>query len=342
MSHNVCKSVALAAASLSFTFSVGSVSAQAAETFFVQEGVALNTNNNFGRIDGTPRMSIYRRNDNDPDQQFDRLSGNRGGILLKHRSTGKCLNAHYLTQGSQINVWPCDANDPDQNWNLVDVGSGYNLIKRTGTNLCVDTPTRDNQGKVHLINCDGNNGNQRWKSSIFVQPVITVGGGIPLLTQQKPQYFKDRLQFYGKQGNGYSLYGYGSSVIGTNTYREGNCTWYAYGRLKELGFNPDDIMNGYPDANQWGNVLRNGARILTRNEIPQLGDVAQYNNGQNHVAIVEKVENGYVYLSESQAYANYDGDVDGDGKINAGTLHRVVKYTVSNPHRYIRLSRSAR
>ncbi|MEH2155236.1 RICIN domain-containing protein [Nostoc sp.] len=168
MSHNVCKSVALAAASLSFTFSVGSVSAQAAETFFVQEGVALNTNNNFGRIDGTPRMSIYRRNDNDPDQQFDRLPGNRGGILLKHRSTGKCLNAHYLTNGSQINVWSCDANDPDQNWNIVGVGNNFNLIKRTGTNLCIDTPTRDNQGKVYLWNCDGNNGNQRWKSSISI------------------------------------------------------------------------------------------------------------------------------------------------------------------------------
>ncbi|MBH8571762.1 ricin-type beta-trefoil lectin domain protein [Nostocaceae cyanobacterium CENA369] len=165
MSNNICKYVALATASLSLALSIGSAFAQAAETFFVQEGVALNTNNNFSRIDGNPRMSIYRRNDNDPDQQFDRLSGNRGGTLLKHRSTGKCLNAHYLSNGSQINVWPCDANDPDQNWNLVDVGSGYSLIKRTGTNLCVDTPTRDNQGKVHLWTCDGNNGNQRWKSS---------------------------------------------------------------------------------------------------------------------------------------------------------------------------------
>jgi hypothetical protein len=165
MSHNIFKSAALVIGSLSLAFSVGSASAYA-ETFSVQEGVALNTNNNFSRIDNNPRMSIYRLNETDNDQQFDRLSGNRGGTLLKHRSTGKCLNAHYLTQGSQINVWPCDANDADQNWNIVDAGNNFNLIKRTGTNLCVDTPTRDNQGIVHLINCDGNNGNQRWKSSV--------------------------------------------------------------------------------------------------------------------------------------------------------------------------------
>ncbi|AFY31832.1 RICIN domain-containing protein [Calothrix sp. PCC 7507] len=174
MSNNICKSVALAIGSLSLALFVGSASAHA-ETFSVQGGMALNTNNNFSRIDGNPRMSIYRLNNNDNDQQFDRLSGNRGGILLKHRSTGKCLNAHYLSQGSQINVWPCDANDPDQNWNLVNVGSGYNLIKRTGTNLCVDSPTRDNQGKVHLINCDANNGNQRWNSSSSPPPIVSNG-----------------------------------------------------------------------------------------------------------------------------------------------------------------------
>ncbi|HEY9833556.1 MAG TPA: peptidoglycan DD-metalloendopeptidase family protein [Stenomitos sp.] len=143
---------------------IGTSAVQAAETFSV-DNVALNTNWNFRRIDGNPRMSIYQRNDNDPDQQFDRLPGNRGGTLLKHRSTGRCLNAHYLSNGSEINVWPCDSNDPDQNWNLDSVSDGRILIKRTGTNLCVDTPTRDNAGKVHLWTCDGNNPNQRWLSS---------------------------------------------------------------------------------------------------------------------------------------------------------------------------------
>lgn len=148
---------------------IGTSAVQAVETFSV-DNLALNTNWNFRQIDGNPRMSIYQRNDNDPDQQFDRLPGNRGGILLKHRSTGRCLNGHNLSNGSENNVWPCDANDPDQNWTLVDVGSGRFLIKRTGTNLCVDTPTRNNQGKVYLWDCNSNNPNQRWLSSAYVPP----------------------------------------------------------------------------------------------------------------------------------------------------------------------------
>ncbi len=145
--------------------------AQAFETFYVKEGMALNTNMTFTLFDTKPRMSIYQRNDSDRDQQFERFPGNRGGILLRNRSTGMCLNAHHLYEGAQMNTWPCDANDPDQNWNLVDVGDGWNQIKRAGTSMCVDTPTRNNAGKLHLWTCNSNNSNQRWKSSAAPAPV---------------------------------------------------------------------------------------------------------------------------------------------------------------------------
>jgi len=159
-------------ACLPFTMFSGALTskAQAAETFSVQEGKALNTNWNFRRIDGTPRISIWQRNDGDRDQQFDRLGGNLGGTLLKHVSTGLCLNAHYLWNGAEINLWNCNGNDPDQNFDLVDVGNNFNLIRRRGTNLCVDTPTRNDAGKVHLWQCDANNGNQRWRSSNNITP----------------------------------------------------------------------------------------------------------------------------------------------------------------------------
>jgi N-acetylmuramoyl-L-alanine amidase/nucleoid-associated protein YgaU/surface antigen len=158
----------------------------------------------------------------------------------------------------------------------------------------------------------------------------------PLLTRQGISYFTSRSQFYGASGNGYAKHGFGSSVNGTNAYREGNCTWYAYGRLKELGVNPDNIMNGYPHANEWGKSLRNGATIVSS---PKAGDVAQWHlNGQNHVAIVEKVEGNYIWISESQAYGDYDGNLPGSEIYpGAGTLHRVMKYTKNVPHRYIRL-----
>ncbi len=155
---------AIAIASVSFGWTAQA--AQAAETFQVNGGYALNTNNSFRLIDGTPRMSLFQHNINDPDQQFERLPGsNSASTLLRHGSTGKCLNAHYLANNAEINVWNCSPSDPDQNWNLVNLSSGEFLIRRNGTNFCVDSPTRTNAGRIHLITCDANNANQRWKST---------------------------------------------------------------------------------------------------------------------------------------------------------------------------------
>ncbi|AFZ11546.1 Curculin domain protein (mannose-binding) lectin [Crinalium epipsammum PCC 9333] len=176
MLNKLWKILTVSSAAVS-TLVMGAVVVQAAETFSV-DNVALNTNWNFRRIDSQPRMSIWPRNDGDPDQQFDRLTGNLGGTLLKHRSTGNCLNAHSLWNGAEINVWPCNGSDPDQNWNLINVSDGRMLIQRRGTNLCVDTPTRDNGGKVHLWDCDSNNGNQRWRSSAYTAPPPPTGSNI--------------------------------------------------------------------------------------------------------------------------------------------------------------------
>ena len=127
-----------------------------AESFVVDGNKALNTNNNFSKINGTPRMSLWDFNPNDADQIFDISQGSRGGKLLKHRSTNKCLNAHYLVNGGAVNVSTCNAADPDQNFNLNSLSDGYFQIQRTGTNRCIDSPTRDNGGKIHLWDCVGN------------------------------------------------------------------------------------------------------------------------------------------------------------------------------------------
>ncbi len=153
--------------------SIGSATASA-ENFVVEgsnNGVnkALNTNNNFSKIDGNPRMSIWDYSANDPDQQFDRIQGNRGGKLLQHRSTGKCMNLYYLSNGGAITTWPCDKNDPSQNFDITDVGGGYLQIRRTGTNFCVDSPNRNNGVQVLAWPCV-NNSNQRFKNSVATIP----------------------------------------------------------------------------------------------------------------------------------------------------------------------------
>jgi uncharacterized protein YgiM (DUF1202 family) len=85
---------------------------------------------------------------------------------------------------------------------------------------------------------------------------------------------------------------------------KGNCTWYAWGRAWEItGIKPTDagfIGNAYEwwDANknsgkyQYGSQPRVGAIAVWNSSLPNAG-------GDGHVAIVEKIDNGKVYISES-------------------------------------------
>ncbi|MDC0838613.1 CHAP domain-containing protein [Limnoraphis robusta] len=153
----------------------------------------------------------------------------------------------------------------------------------------------------------------------------------PLLTQQNANYFRNRPQFY-TTGNIFAQSMFGSSLVGGRGHTEGNCTWYAHGRVKELGGSVAALNSMRGNANQWHTQLSNGARIVSD---PQPGDIAQWTrNGQNHVAVVERVyqQNGVrrVTLSESHYRNNFDGG-------GAGTLHRIVDYTANNPDRYIRV-----
>ncbi|GAA0079056.1 hypothetical protein UT300005_34350 [Clostridium sp. CTA-5] len=84
----------------------------------------------------------------------------------------------------------------------------------------------------------------------------------------------------------------------------GNCTWYAWGRIWEItGKPPIDASftgNGYEwwEANKnsgkykYGTTPRIGALAVWQSSLPKSG-------GFGHVAVVEKIENSRVYISES-------------------------------------------
>lgn len=84
----------------------------------------------------------------------------------------------------------------------------------------------------------------------------------------------------------------------------GNCTWYAYGRTYELtGEIPTEagfIGNGYEwwEANKisgkyrYGSTPKVGAIAVWKSSLPGSG-------GSGHVAVVEKIEDNKVYISES-------------------------------------------
>jgi surface antigen len=83
----------------------------------------------------------------------------------------------------------------------------------------------------------------------------------------------------------------------------GNCTWYAYGRMLELGNSATKMSALYGDARQWADEAA-AAKILT-DDIPEVGAIAQ-SVLHNHVAVVEGVIGNMVIISES-AYIGPNG-----------------------------------
>ncbi|MDY7012288.1 MAG: CHAP domain-containing protein [Cyanobacteriota bacterium] len=292
-------------AAASFLVIGASATARAAELFSI-DNIALNTNWYFRRFDGNPRMSIYTKNLNDPDQQFDRLSGNRGGILLKQRSTGRCLNAHYLWNGAEINVWPCNANDPDQNWNLIPVSGGRMLIRRAGTNLCVDTPTRNNEGKVHLWGCNSNNPNQRWQ----------------ITGTQSP----GNSRIHAALNNLYGRY----SIRDPYGRYPGQCVSFVKRFTRELGFTMRPMGGnggakyGFINFNRPGLSLSASQAYkinFTGSQRPQVGDIIFFDstsrNPYGHVAVVQSVlGNGRIIIQESNADSRAPNTSVTRGEIN--------------------------
>lgn len=90
----------------------------------------------------------------------------------------------------------------------------------------------------------------------------------------------------------------------------GNCTWYSYGRVWEMtGHIPYDAGftgNAYEwwNANirtgkyKYGQTPKRGALAVWKSSLPNSG-------GCGHVAIVEKIENGKIYISESSWHGLY-------------------------------------
>jgi hypothetical protein len=286
-----------------------------AETFSI-DGVALNTNSQFALKDGHPIMSTWPLNTTDNDQQFDRLPGNQ----LKHRSTGKCLNAYLPAAGSIVNVYPCSTTDGDQKFTFVSVGSNINLIQRMGTNLCLDMPNRSSNLRMMLQNCNTSSVNQRFVSD--------AGAGTPPPGNvSQPDFgiveYRNSNPFW----NG------GFAPISTNPPNPqlgsslGNCTWYANGRSKQLGRNRANVDKMLGNAGQWGSQASSAG--ISTSSVPQLGAIAQWDvssaNPYGHVAVVEQINsNGTVLISESSF---------GTGAWNF--LYRTRTISTNSPTRYI-------
>jgi len=81
----------------------------------------------------------------------------------------------------------------------------------------------------------------------------------------------------------------------------GNCTWYAHGRLRELGYNETQMNVLHGNASEWDNeAVMNSISV---DGTPTTGSIAQTDSGAGglgHVAVVEAVnDDGTITVTES-------------------------------------------
>jgi surface antigen len=81
---------------------------------------------------------------------------------------------------------------------------------------------------------------------------------------------------------------------------KGNCTWYAHGRARQLGFS-SNLNSMSSNAKTWANAAKNSGILV--DQVPSVGAIAQTTKGGGgfgHVAFIEKVNsNGTLLISES-------------------------------------------
>jgi surface antigen len=84
-----------------------------------------------------------------------------------------------------------------------------------------------------------------------------------------------------------------------------NCTWYAHGRLMQLGFCKIALDSMLGNAGTWQDTAARGTLVT---QVPQVGSIAFWRNNapcasaKGHVAVVEAVEpSGAIRISESHA-----------------------------------------
>jgi surface antigen len=98
-----------------------------------------------------------------------------------------------------------------------------------------------------------------------------------------------------------------------------NCTWYAHGRMLQLGYSEHALDSMWGNAGTWDNTASRGARVVGSPQVPSIA-VWEANVGGagrvGHVAVVERVNaNGSILISES----NWNGQRYGTRTIQPGS-----------------------
>lgn len=222
------------------------------------------------------------------------------GALITGQSTGNDINsnneerktAYVVTESSPLNL----RDKPSMNSNIIgSIPKGAQIIvvgKETNGFYKVIWNNITGYASSTWISFEKPSNSSSGNTNITLGPIRTTAPS----TSNK-HYYSDSNIFYRAKLSPPFTASNGKPIVG-------NCTWYAWGRIWELtGKMPTDANftgNAYEwwEANKrtgkykYGSTPKVGALPVWKSSLPNSG-------GYGHVAIVEKIENGKIYISES-------------------------------------------
>ncbi len=125
---------------------------------------------------------------------------------------------------------------------------------------------------------------------------FTIRKSMPKLTDKNAKYYYSDMNRFIKAGRLAPDFKYYENLLGNGNggYVWGNCTWWAYSRASEVRgemLTPD--LRG--NAGTWYENNKKG-KFYPYGQEPKVGSIVVYSS---HVAFVEKIEDGQIYVSES-------------------------------------------
>ncbi len=277
---------------------------------------------------GGPNNSVYPHSSpsaTNPYHQwrFDRVGDN---YMVIDRATGRALDAGGANGEKAYMHGKPDRNNPWHLWQVKPVGSFYMLVS-VATKRALDaggawnteiymhkTPMELNPWHLWQLNLSQatqttapiaqNSSDPNWNSRAYREDNPLWRAGFAPRSVNPPQYAM------------------------SNPNAKGNCTWYANGRLRELGYRSADLNQLVGNASQWGTQATNAGIPVSRT--PQVGSIAQWDS--NHVAVVEQVNSdGTIVISESSYSSVSPSPQD--------YLYRRRTISATDPTRYIHVRR---
>jgi surface antigen len=183
---------------------------------------------------------------------------------------------------------PQPTNNPYQLWKVTKNGSGYQIVNKATGRALDAGGSNGNSLYMHPNPISGNSYHQ-WNLNLPGTGGTPINGSTTIMT------YSD----FASNWRNWSEYTSRNPFPGKGA----NCTWYAHGRMMQLGYSEYALDSMLGHAGTWDNTASRGCRVISA---PQVPSIAVWEAGVGgagsvgHVAVVERINSdGSIIISES-------------------------------------------